>query len=61
MTRLVRSGGFYRPDGLLEGVAPLIADPAVGIVDLHLYTFNAVGGTEAWREAYLERLPVATA
>jgi len=58
VTRLVRSGGFYRPDGLLEGVAPLIADPAAGIVDLHLYTFNAVDATEAWRAAYLDRLSV---
>jgi methylenetetrahydrofolate reductase (NADPH) len=58
VTRLVRSGGFYRPDGLLEGVAPLIADPAAGIVDLHLYTFNAVAATERWRQAYLEHLQV---
>ena len=28
VARLIRSGGFYRPDGLLEGLAPLIADPA---------------------------------
>ena len=30
VARLIRSGGFYRPDGLLEGLAPLIADPANG-------------------------------
>ena len=58
IARLVRSGGFYRPDGLLEGLAPHIADPANGIVDLHLYTFNAVDVTERWRTAYLERLRV---
>ena len=46
IARLIRSGGFYRPDGLLEGLAPHIADPASGIVDLHLYTFNAVDVTE---------------
>jgi methylenetetrahydrofolate reductase (NADPH) len=56
IARLIRSGGFYRPDGLLEGVAPAIADPAAGIADLHLYTFNAVDLTERWRKAYLERL-----
>ncbi|MDO8484633.1 MAG: hypothetical protein Q7S35_06775 [Candidatus Limnocylindrales bacterium] len=60
VTRLVRSGGFYRPDGLLEGLAPHVADPAVGIVSLHMYTFNAVEATEAWRRAYLERLRVPT-
>jgi methylenetetrahydrofolate reductase (NADPH) len=58
VTRLVRSGGFYRPDGLLEGLAPHVADPAAGIVGLHLYTFNAVEGTEGWRRAYLARLRV---
>lgn len=52
VARLLRSGGFYRPDGLLEGLAPVIADPAAGIVDLHLYTFNAVAATEAWRQQY---------
>jgi methylenetetrahydrofolate reductase (NADPH) len=59
VTRLVRSGGFYRPDGLLEGLAPYAADPAAGIVSLHLYTFNAVEATEAWRRDFLSKLPVA--
>lgn len=58
IARLIRSGGFYRPDGLLEGLAPTIADPSAGIVDLHLYTFNAVDLTERWRKAFLERLQV---
>jgi methylenetetrahydrofolate reductase (NADPH) len=56
VTRLVRSGGFYRPDGLLEGLAPYAADPAAGIEGLHLYMFNAVEATEGWRRAYLDRL-----
>jgi methylenetetrahydrofolate reductase (NADH) len=56
VARLMRSGGFYRPDGLLEGLAPLIADPAARIVDLHLYTFNAVDATESWRRSMLQRL-----
>ena len=53
VARLIRSGGFYRPDGLLEGLAPVIADPAARVVDLHLYTFNNVATTEAWRRNYL--------
>jgi methylenetetrahydrofolate reductase (NADPH) len=61
IARLIRSGGFYRPDGLLEGLAPVIADPGSGIVDLHLYTFNAVDATERWREAFLEKLAVPAA
>jgi methylenetetrahydrofolate reductase (NADPH) len=61
IARLIRSGGFYRPDGLLEGLAPVIADPASGIVDLHLYTFNAVDVTERWRQAYLDKLDLRAA
>lgn len=56
VTRLVRSGGFYRPDGLLEGLAPHIADPGIGIVGLHLYTFNAVEATERWRRPWVDSL-----
>jgi methylenetetrahydrofolate reductase (NADPH) len=56
VARLVRSGGFYRPDALLEGLAPHLADPAAGIVDLHMYTFNAVDTFESWRRSYLANL-----
>jgi methylenetetrahydrofolate reductase (NADPH) len=61
IARLIRSGGFYRPDGLLEGLAPVIADPGSGIVDLHLYTFNAVDVTERWRQEFLGKLAVRAA
>lgn len=61
IARLIRSGGFYRPDGLLEGLAPVIADPANGIVDMHLYTFNAVEVTERWRQGFLDKLVVPAA
>ena len=53
VTRLIRSGGFYRPDGLLEGLASAAADPAMGISGLHIYTFNAVEATEGWRRSTL--------
>jgi methylenetetrahydrofolate reductase (NADPH) len=56
VARMLRSGGFYKPDGLLDGLAPTIADPAAGIVNLHLYTFNAVDATERWRREHLARL-----
>jgi methylenetetrahydrofolate reductase (NADPH) len=61
VTKLVRSGGFYRPDGLLEGLAPHLADPTAGIVDLHMYTFNAVDAFESWRRAYLDKLHTGVA
>ena len=61
MARLIRSGGFYRPDGLLEGLAPVIADPAAHVADLHLYTFNNVDATETWRRKYLASVSVSNA
>jgi methylenetetrahydrofolate reductase (NADPH) len=59
VARLIRSGGFYRPDGLLESLAPLIADPAQGISGLHVYTFNAVEATERWRRRFVAGLRIA--
>jgi methylenetetrahydrofolate reductase (NADPH) len=56
IARLIRSGGFYRPDSLLQGLAPLIADSSAGITGLHLYTFNAMDVTEPWRRRYLEKI-----
>jgi methylenetetrahydrofolate reductase (NADPH) len=54
--RLARSGGFYRPDALLEGIAPTLTDPSAGVDGFHLYLFNAVEATERWRVAKLETL-----
>ena len=56
VTGLARSGGFYKPTGFVEGIAPLLADPAARVTGFHLYTFNAVGATEDWRRWMLERL-----
>lgn len=61
VAKLVRSGGFYRPDALLEGLAPHLADPIADIVGLHMYTFNAVETFETWRRAYLAKLGAAVA
>jgi methylenetetrahydrofolate reductase (NADPH) len=61
VTRLVRSGGFYRPDGLLEGLAPLLSDPTVGVSGLHLYSFNEVDAMERWRRAYVASIRASTA
>ncbi len=56
VTGLARSGGFYKPTSFVEAMAPLLADPKAGVVGFHLYTFNAVEATEAWRRSMLERL-----
>jgi methylenetetrahydrofolate reductase (NADPH) len=56
VTGLAKSGGFYKPTSFVEDLAPLVADPAARVSGLHLYTFNAVEATEAWRQSMLERL-----
>lgn len=47
---LLRSGGIYRPTALVEKLAPLIADPTADILGFHVYTFNNVPATVAWRD-----------
>jgi len=54
--QLLTSGGIYRPTGLLEKLAPFIAEPRAGVIDLHVYTFNQVPSTESWRHDYLAAL-----
>lgn len=56
--RLLQPGG-YRPDRLVEGVSPSIVDPSFGIRGLHIYTFNELRETEAWRRSLLGRLGAA--
>ena len=51
---MARSGGFYKPTGFVEALAPLLADPLAGVTGFHLYTFNAVEATEAWRQGMLD-------
>jgi methylenetetrahydrofolate reductase (NADPH) len=46
---LLRSAGVYRPTNLLRKLAPVIADPQANVMGLHVYTFNNVDATEAWR------------
>ena len=53
--KLVRPGG-YSPDDLILGLAPLLADPASNVHGFHVYTFNRVATTEAWRQDMLDAL-----
>ncbi len=46
----------YSPDKLIMGLAEVIADPSARIEALHLYTFNQVESTEAWRNDLLATL-----
>ena len=52
----------FKPDPLLRGLAPTLADPAANVAGFHLYTFNEVARTERWRREALARLedPPAT-
>ncbi len=56
---MLRSAGFYKPDGLLDDLAPLFADPAAAVRGIHIYTFNNVEATEAWRRPFVEGLLAA--
>jgi methylenetetrahydrofolate reductase (NADPH) len=59
VTKMLRSGGFYRPDDLMLELAPLFADPGAGIGGIHLYTFNGIEATEGWRQSFLAGLVAA--
>lgn len=54
VTGMARSGGFYKPTGFVRDLAPLLADPEARVTGFHLYTFNAVEATEAWRRSMLD-------
>ena len=50
----------FKPDPLLRGLAPTLADPAANVAGFHIYTFNEVARTERWRRASLARLQDAS-
>jgi methylenetetrahydrofolate reductase (NADPH) len=45
--------GAYDPSRLLRRLAPTLADPSSHISGLHVFTFNQVDKTEAWRRGVL--------
>jgi methylenetetrahydrofolate reductase (NADPH) len=50
--RIAAPGGFS-PEKFLNQAAPSLADPALEVAGLHLFTFNQVAETEAWRQNLL--------
>jgi methylenetetrahydrofolate reductase (NADPH) len=46
---LVGSRGTYKPDRLVDGLAPYADDETYDIRGLHVYTFNQTPDTETWR------------
>jgi len=55
MTRLVAPGGFTG-ESFLTRCAPTVGEPRMRVSGLHVYTFNQVTETEAWRKDWLRRL-----
>jgi methylenetetrahydrofolate reductase (NADPH) len=49
----IAAPGGYSPDKFLQKSARYLGDPDLGVTGLHLFTFNQVGETEAWRQSLL--------
>ncbi|MFB6252091.1 MAG: methylenetetrahydrofolate reductase [Halobellus sp.] len=52
--QLVGSRGRYRPDDLIEGLAPYVNDDEYRIRGVHIYTFNQTPDLENWRQSQLQ-------
>lgn len=48
--------GGYRPDRLVQRLTPAFAGADNGLAGFHVYTFNDLDSTEAWRRRWLARL-----
>lgn len=53
--RIATPGG-YSPERFIEKIAPTTREPHSHVEGLHLFTFNQVAETHAWREALIARL-----
>jgi methylenetetrahydrofolate reductase (NADPH) len=42
--------GGYSPDKIIEGLAPHLGDPGNRLAGFHVFTFNDLEPTEAWRQ-----------
>jgi methylenetetrahydrofolate reductase (NADPH) len=51
--------GRYSPDRLIEDLTPSLIDPQCKVKGFHVYTFNEMGKTEAWRREKLESIEAA--
>jgi methylenetetrahydrofolate reductase (NADPH) len=55
LARLAAPGGFTG-ERFLERCGPALAEPGALVEGLHVFTFNQIAATEAWRTDLLERL-----
>lgn len=53
--RIATPGG-YSPERFVERLAPVFAEPSSHVEGLHVFTFNQVAETEAWRKDLVQRL-----
>ena len=51
--RIATPGG-YNPERFLERISGTVADPVSQVQGLHIFTFNQIAETEAWRRRLLE-------
>jgi methylenetetrahydrofolate reductase (NADPH) len=58
LTRLAAPGGFTG-ERLLDKLGPAFAAPGADVAGLHVFTFNQIAETEAWRRDYLARSAAA--
>jgi methylenetetrahydrofolate reductase (NADPH) len=49
--------GGYSPNKLISGLKPAIGASDNNLQDFHIFTFNELEGTEAWRLKMLQRYP----
>ena len=61
LVRRLVGGRSYQPDELLTGIAGHLDEDALNIDGFHLFCFNNVEKTEAWRQQTLRRLAGAEA
>jgi methylenetetrahydrofolate reductase (NADPH) len=53
VSRFLKPGGFS-PDRLIKGLGPAFADPERKIAGFHIFTFNDLADSEAWRRRKLD-------
>jgi methylenetetrahydrofolate reductase (NADPH) len=58
---VTKLAGGYRADQIVDGLAPTVADPDMHVAGWHLFTFNNIRTTEAWRQDVLARYARTTA
>jgi methylenetetrahydrofolate reductase (NADPH) len=52
--QLIGSRGRYKPNELIDGLAPYANKETYGIRGVHIYTFNQTDDTETWRHNRLQ-------